>query len=158
MIYPYSKYTADQGCNISYMQQYLAKQKQPQILSLKTNLTCSVSAINTRVYGQDHRPYINITNARKQWNMKKRIFLILISLISLPTYAAKPDIFLLKKYHQDTPVTGWVMSEKLDGIRGYWDGKNLISRGGKILSPPAWFTQNYPPFYRWRVMDSASRL
>ncbi|MDF1830140.1 DNA ligase [Cycloclasticus pugetii] len=78
--------------------------------------------------------------------MKKRIFFILISLISLTAYAAKPAIFLLKNYHQDIPVTGWLMSEKLDGVRGYWDGNKLISRGGKILSPPAWFTQNYPPF------------
>ena len=78
--------------------------------------------------------------------MKKWEFFIFISLISLPAFAAKPDLFLLKKYHQDIPVTGWVMSEKLDGVRGYWDGKNLISRGGKVLSPPTWFTQNYPPF------------
>ena len=38
------------------------------------------------------------------------------------------------------------MSEKLDGIRAYWSGKNLISRGGKIIHAPAWFTKNYPPF------------
>ena len=38
------------------------------------------------------------------------------------------------------------MSEKLDGIRAYWDGKRLISRGGKIIHAPKWFTKNYPPF------------
>ena len=38
------------------------------------------------------------------------------------------------------------MSEKLDGIRAYWDGKNLISRGGKIIHAPKWFTKNYPAF------------
>ena len=78
--------------------------------------------------------------------MKKWIFLILLTLISLTALAAKPDLFLLKKYHHDTNVIGWVMSEKLDGMRGYWDGENLISRGGKILNPPTWFTQHYPPF------------
>jgi DNA ligase-1 len=78
--------------------------------------------------------------------MKKWIIFILLTLISLTALAAKPDLFLLKKYHQDTDVTGWVMSEKLDGMRGYWDGENLISRGGKILNPPTWFTQHYPPF------------
>ncbi|MDF1688292.1 MAG: DNA ligase [Cycloclasticus sp.] len=78
--------------------------------------------------------------------MKKWNFFILLSLISLPAFAAKPDLFLLKKYHQDISVTGWVMSEKLDGVRGYWDGEKLISRGGKVLNPPAWFTQGYPPF------------
>ena len=38
------------------------------------------------------------------------------------------------------------MSEKLDGIRAYWDGKQLISRGGKIIHAPKWFTKSYPPF------------
>jgi len=38
------------------------------------------------------------------------------------------------------------MSEKLDGVRAYWDGKKLISRGGKIIYAPLWFTENYPPF------------
>ena len=38
------------------------------------------------------------------------------------------------------------MSEKLDGIRAYWDGKNLISRGGNIINAPKWFIKDYPPF------------
>ena len=38
------------------------------------------------------------------------------------------------------------MSEKLDGIRGYWNGKNLISHGGNIIYAPKWFIKNYPPF------------
>lgn len=38
------------------------------------------------------------------------------------------------------------MSEKLDGIRAYWSGENLISRGGKIIHAPKCFTKNYPPF------------
>ena len=59
--------------------------------------------------------------------------------------AGKPDLLLLKTY-KDQNITSWVMSEKLDGIRAYWDGKNLISRGGKIIHAPKWFTKNYPPF------------
>lgn len=59
--------------------------------------------------------------------------------------AGKPDLLLLKTY-KDQNITGWVMSEKLDGIRAYWDGKNLISRGGKIIHAPKWFIADYPPF------------
>ena len=59
--------------------------------------------------------------------------------------AGKPDLLLLKIY-KDQNITGWVMSEKLDGIRAYWDGKNLISRGGKIIYAPKWFIKDYPPF------------
>jgi len=59
--------------------------------------------------------------------------------------ADKPNLLLLKVY-KDQNITGWVMSEKLDGIRAYWNGKNLISRGGKIIHAPKWFTKDYPPF------------
>jgi len=59
---------------------------------------------------------------------------------------AKPDIFLLKTYAGETDVRGWVMSEKLDGVRGIWDGRRLISRGGKTIHAPAWFTRGFPPF------------
>ena len=38
------------------------------------------------------------------------------------------------------------MSEKLDGVRGYWTGKELISRSGKAFAVPKWFTKDFPPF------------
>ncbi len=71
-----------------------------------------------------------------------RFLLLLIPFLLL---AGKPDLLLLKTY-KDQNISGWVMSEKLDGIRAYWDGKNLISRGGKIIHAPTWFTEHYPPF------------
>ena len=72
-------------------------------------------------------------------------FLIYILLLSIYTFASKPNLLLLKTY-KDQNITGWVMSEKLDGIRAYWDGKNLISRGGNIINAPKWFIKDYPPF------------
>lgn len=73
--------------------------------------------------------------------MHKFLFLFIPFLL----LAGKPDLLLLKTY-KDQNITGWVMSEKLDGIRVYWNGKHLISRGGKIIHAPKWFTKNYPPF------------
>ena len=70
-----------------------------------------------------------------------RLFL----LFTLFVWAEKPHLLLLKTY-KDQNISGWVMSEKLDGVRAYWDGKNLISRGGKIIHAPKWFTKAYPPF------------
>ncbi len=69
----------------------------------------------------------------------------LVLLLPFLLYAQKPQLLLLGTY-DDQNITGWVMSEKLDGIRAYWNGKNLISRGGKIIHAPEWFTKNYPPF------------
>jgi DNA ligase-1 len=70
---------------------------------------------------------------------------ILIFLIPFFLFAQKPKLLLLKTY-KDQNITGWVMSEKLDGIRAYWDGQKLISRGGKVIHAPKWFTKSYPPF------------
>ena len=38
------------------------------------------------------------------------------------------------------------MSEKLDGIRAYWDGKELLSKNGNKIYAPTWFLHNLPPF------------
>jgi DNA ligase-1 len=69
----------------------------------------------------------------------------LLLLLPFVLFASKPHLLLLEM-DKDQNISGWVMSEKLDGIRAYWDGKQLISRGGKIIHAPKWFTKNYPPF------------
>ena len=40
----------------------------------------------------------------------------------------------------------YLVSEKLDGMRAYWDGKNLFTKSGKIINAPQWFIKNFPPF------------
>ena len=37
----------------------------------------------------------------------------------------------------------WV-SEKLDGVRGRWDGAQLWTRGGHVITPPDWYTAGWP--------------
>jgi len=70
---------------------------------------------------------------------------LLLLIFPFLLFAAKPDLLLLKVY-KDQNISGWVMSEKLDGVRAYWDGKHLISRGGKVIHAPKWFVRDYPPF------------
>jgi DNA ligase 1 len=40
--------------------------------------------------------------------------------------------------------TGWWFSEKLDGVRAYWDGQMLISRLGNKIHAPDWFLRELP--------------
>lgn len=40
--------------------------------------------------------------------------------------------------------TGWLMSEKLDGLRAIWTGKELLSREGHAFRHPAWWTAGLP--------------
>eukprot|EP01126_Amoeba_proteus_P039135 TRINITY_DN4111_c0_g1_i9.p1 TRINITY_DN4111_c0_g1~~TRINITY_DN4111_c0_g1_i9.p1 ORF type:complete len:369 (-),score=58.74 TRINITY_DN4111_c0_g1_i9:116-1222(-) len=39
---------------------------------------------------------------------------------------------------------GWWMSEKLDGVRAFWDGNNLFSRKGKVIPAPEDFILKLP--------------
>lgn len=71
----------------------------------------------------------------------------LLSLIIIPqVQAAAPQLVLLDKYELGMPVAGWLMSEKLDGIRAWWDGSQLWTRKGNPIATPPWFTDNLPPF------------
>jgi DNA ligase len=70
----------------------------------------------------------------------------LLLFLYLCLHGEAPKLFSLKVYHDDLNVTGWVMSEKLDGVRAYWNGKQLISRSGKVFNPPQSFTQGFPSF------------
>ncbi len=36
------------------------------------------------------------------------------------------------------------MSEKLDGVRGYWNGQRMISRHGTTIKCPEWFFEQLP--------------
>ena len=70
---------------------------------------------------------------------------ISVLLLSSSTAMAKPPaIQLATNYRQDIDVTQYYVSEKLDGIRAYWDGHQLISKQGNVFTAPAWFIKSFP--------------
>lgn len=71
-----------------------------------------------------------------------KFFLLIFFISSL--FAQRPELLLLNSYNEDINVTSWYMSEKLDGVRAYWDGEKLISRSGKVFSAPTFFIENFP--------------
>ena len=73
------------------------------------------------------------------------VYSLLCMLFSLITWANDSDLMLLSTY-ENQDIQDWVMSEKLDGVRGYWDGKALLSRQGLPLPAPVYFTAQFPPF------------
>src|SRR5437660_1580187 len=44
-----------------------------------------------------------------------------------------PRLLLAKVWNPSIDPTGWWMSEKYDGVRGYWDGRKLWSRNGNLI-------------------------
>lgn len=55
------------------------------------------------------------------------------------------DLLLAQEY-KNQDIAGWAMSEKLNGVRAYWDGRQLVSRQGYAFTPPKGFTAGFPPF------------
>jgi len=71
----------------------------------------------------------------------------LAALVALPlgAFAAEPPALMLAQvYRPGLPLGDYWISEKYDGLRGFWDGQRLRTRGGETVNAPAWFTAGWP--------------
>lgn len=55
-----------------------------------------------------------------------------------------PALLLAETWDVEQNVSGWYLSEKLDGVRAWWDGQHFWSRQGNIFHAPEWFTAGLP--------------
>jgi DNA ligase-1 len=78
--------------------------------------------------------------------MLHRRSLLMAALLAatVPAWAAAPKLMLANVYRRGMPLAGYWVSEKYDGVRGYWDGRQLWTRGGEAIAAPAWFTAPLP--------------
>src|SRR5207253_10200568 len=63
---------------------------------------------------------------------------------SASTEGKAPPVLLAHSWENDTDLTGWWMSEKLDGVRAYWNGERFLSRQGNPFYAPNWFVAGLP--------------
>jgi len=56
----------------------------------------------------------------------------------------EPPLLLAQSWDNVLNPAGWWMSEKLDGVRAYWDGKQFFSRQGNVYHAPDWFIEGLP--------------
>ncbi len=57
---------------------------------------------------------------------------------------AGPPLLLAESWDNATDLADWWMSEKLDGVRAYWDGRQFLSRQGNLYHAPDWFIEGLP--------------
>lgn len=55
-----------------------------------------------------------------------------------------PALLLANVWSESIDPTGWWISEKYDGLRGYWDGRKLWSRKGQAIAAPDYFLVELP--------------
>lgn len=58
--------------------------------------------------------------------------------------ADAPALLLANVYRPGMRLADYWVSEKYDGVRGYWDGHTLRTRGGETVVAPAWFIAGWP--------------
>ena len=73
-------------------------------------------------------------------------FLLVLPPLNAPAEEPKkaPALSLANVYHDGVDVEQYWVSEKLDGVRAYWDGATLYSRQGNRFQVPAWFVKEFP--------------
>lgn len=74
----------------------------------------------------------------------KTAALVLLLFCADASSQTKPAIQHAKTYKTVKDISDYWISEKLDGMRGYWNGKQLFSRQGNIINSPPWFTKGWP--------------
>lgn len=81
---------------------------------------------------------------RKVFAIKRWQLLILIAFASLPAWSLPPAPTLAQPYRPGIDVRAYWVSEKYDGVRALWTGRELLSRQGLPIRAPAWFTAGWP--------------
>ena len=81
-----------------------------------------------------------------RWNsVLQTLTLASIVTAPMPLLASEsPPLLLANTEHGQTDVALYLISEKLDGVRAFWDGQALRTRSGKPINAPAWFIENFP--------------
>src|SRR5690606_39571550 len=56
-----------------------------------------------------------------QGRVMRILIALLAALLLAPAFATPPRLMLATGHHDGIEVADWLVSEKLDGVRGHWD-------------------------------------
>lgn len=81
-----------------------------------------------------------------QWKpLVQALLLSVMVALPLPAPAAEPlPLLLAETENGQADVALYLVSEKYDGVRAYWDGQSLRTRNGNTINAPRWFVENFP--------------
>ena len=108
--------------------------------------SCSCPAWRNQSVGIERRSCKHLRRRRGEAAEAERIGSI-VAAKPLPAANGKadsPGLLLAETWNGQSAVDGWLLSEKLDGVRAYWDGGRFISRNGNRFYAPSWFVAGLP--------------
>jgi len=105
--------------------------------------SCSCLSWRNQCLPIDRRSCKHLRHYRGEAAEMSRLGNVVVS----PSTSAKPSappLLLAESWTPETDPSGWWLSEKLDGVRAYWNGREFLSRNGNRYAAPEWFTQGLP--------------
>lgn len=107
--------------------------------------SCSCPAWRNQSVAIDGRTCKHLRRFRGEAAEEARLGALPVRRPSSGSDAKAPPLLLAHRWEEQDP-TGWWMSEKLDGVRAYWNGTRFVSRLGNEYVAPPWFTKDLPAF------------
>ncbi|MEI8326779.1 MAG: DNA ligase, partial [Betaproteobacteria bacterium] len=87
---------------------------------------------------------IGVNKSRRHFPVQLLVGLGSISIVSVAWARASTDVLLARNAPPGIDPAGYLVSEKLDGVRALWDGSGLRFRSGRPVPAPAWFLARLP--------------
>ncbi|NUU02486.1 DNA ligase [Herbaspirillum robiniae] len=93
-------------------------------------------------------PFFDFPSRHRGHDAGRRAWLRLLPVAALfpgaLAAAGKPPLMLANSYREGVLLQDYWVSEKYDGIRAFWDGARLLTRGGEVIQAPSWFVRGWP--------------
>ena len=106
--------------------------------------SCSCPAWRNQSLPIEQRTCKHLRQFRGKQAESRRIPDGLVPQTIAPVKPTAPRLLLAETWEPGTDVAGWWLSEKLDGVRAWWNGERFISRQGNAFHAPNWFTDSLP--------------
>ncbi len=81
---------------------------------------------------------------RDAYRLLLPVLLLILIFVARASEARPPPVPLANTFQQGIALEGYWISEKLDGVRAYWDGRRFLSRNGNVYQAPDWFVADFP--------------
>lgn len=115
-----------------------------QVKNVAGVYSCSCPAWRNQSLPIDHRSCKHIRSYRGDDAEQRRIGNPLPASAGTASLLKVPSLLLAEPWDGQSNPAGYYLSEKLDGVRCYWDGRLFCSRNGHRFHAPEWFTEGLP--------------
>ncbi|MCX7410110.1 MAG: DNA ligase [Planctomycetales bacterium] len=106
--------------------------------------SCSCPAWRNQSLPIDQRTCKHLRQHRGEAAEMARLGSTVVTTPATKNVVSAPPLLLAESWNPETDPRGWWLSEKLDGVRAFWTGREFLSRNGNLYAAPEWFKLGLP--------------